>query len=141
MAAPVLRVEDLDVRFHTANGTARAVSGVSFDLWPGETLAIVGESGCGKSVTAMSVLRLIPSPPGEIAIDWWKRRYAGDVIPDEIWKALYLAGLLGKPARIRVKRKDKFWEVTGYDFSRREEDRPAPEAGVGQQPAEPIDFG
>ena len=67
MAAPVLRVEDLDVRFHTANGTARAVSGVSFDLWPGETLAIVGESGCGKSVTAMSVLRLIPSPPGEIA--------------------------------------------------------------------------
>jgi peptide/nickel transport system ATP-binding protein len=67
MATPVLRVEDLDVRFHTANGTAMAVSGVSFDLWPGEMLAIVGESGCGKSVTAMSVLRLIPSPPGEIA--------------------------------------------------------------------------
>ena len=67
MATPVLRVEDLDVRFHTANGTAQAVNGVSFDLHQGETLAIVGESGCGKSVTALSILRLIPSPPGEIA--------------------------------------------------------------------------
>jgi peptide/nickel transport system ATP-binding protein len=66
-AAPILRVEDLDVCFRGPAGVTHAVNGVSFDLWPGETLAIVGESGCGKSVTAMSVLRLIPSPPGEIA--------------------------------------------------------------------------
>jgi peptide/nickel transport system ATP-binding protein len=66
-AQPVLRVEDLEVRFRTADGASRAVNGVSFDLRQGETLAIVGESGCGKSVTALSVLRLIPSPPGEIA--------------------------------------------------------------------------
>lgn len=60
----VLSVRGLRTVFHTDAGTAVAVDGVSFDLAAGETLALVGESGCGKSVTALSILRLIPSPPG-----------------------------------------------------------------------------
>src|SRR5438128_11708444 len=63
---PILRVDDLRTWFFTRDGVVRAVDGVSFHVIPGETLAIVGESGCGKSVTALSVLRLIPSPPGRI---------------------------------------------------------------------------
>ncbi len=66
-AGPLLRVEDLAVVFHTEEGDAHAVDGVSFSLNQGETVALVGESGCGKSVTALSLLRLIPSPPGRIA--------------------------------------------------------------------------
>jgi oligopeptide transport system ATP-binding protein len=62
----ILEVNDLEVRFHTQDGTIFAVNGVSFSLQKGETLGIVGESGCGKSVTMLSVLRLIPIPPAEI---------------------------------------------------------------------------
>ena len=62
----ILEVDGLEVRFHTIDGTVRAVNGVSFSLEEGETLGVVGESGCGKSVTMLSVLRLIPNPPGEI---------------------------------------------------------------------------
>jgi peptide/nickel transport system ATP-binding protein len=62
--APLLTVEDLKTHFFTRDGVVRAVDGVSFSVLPGETLAIVGESGCGKSVTALSILRLIASPPG-----------------------------------------------------------------------------
>src|SRR3990170_6902481 len=62
----VLDVTDLATQFKTADGTVHAVNGVSFHLDQGETLGIVGESGCGKSVTVLSLLRLIPSPPGEI---------------------------------------------------------------------------
>ena len=61
----LLSVEDLRVRFATDQGFARAVDGVSFSLTPGETLCIVGESGCGKSVTALSIMGLVPRPPGE----------------------------------------------------------------------------
>ena len=61
----LLEVRDLTTSFFTDDGVARAVSGVSFDVREGETLALVGESGCGKSVTSLSVLRLIP-PPGKI---------------------------------------------------------------------------
>jgi len=65
-ATPLLEVEDLRTSFFTRDGVVRAVDGVSFHVMPGETLAIVGESGCGKSVTALSVLRLVPWPPGRI---------------------------------------------------------------------------
>src|SRR5690349_16694024 len=63
---PLLDVADLRTWFFTRDGVVRAVDGVSFHVMPGETLAIVGESGCGKSVTALSVLRLVPTPPGRI---------------------------------------------------------------------------
>ncbi|MFH2130525.1 MAG: ABC transporter ATP-binding protein [bacterium] len=63
---PLLDVKDLKTYFFTDNGTVKAVDGVSFDLYEGETLGLVGESGCGKSVSAMSILRLIPNPPGQI---------------------------------------------------------------------------
>jgi oligopeptide transport system ATP-binding protein len=67
MAERILEVNDLRTRFHIAEGTVYAVNGVSFGLSRGETIGIVGESGCGKSVTMMSILGLIPIPPGEIA--------------------------------------------------------------------------
>jgi peptide/nickel transport system ATP-binding protein len=63
---PILDISDLRTWFFTRDGVVRAVDGVSFHVTPGETLAIVGESGCGKTVTALSILRLIPSPPGRI---------------------------------------------------------------------------
>ena len=63
----LLSVENLAVEFAAETGVARAVDGVSFEVRPGEVLGVVGESGCGKSVTAMSILRLIPRPPGRFA--------------------------------------------------------------------------
>ncbi|MCK5484926.1 MAG: ABC transporter ATP-binding protein, partial [Desulfobacterales bacterium] len=62
----LLDIEELRVSFHFPEGITRAVDGISFDLAAGETLGLVGESGCGKSVTALSILSLIPSPPGRI---------------------------------------------------------------------------
>jgi peptide/nickel transport system ATP-binding protein len=64
--APVLDVSGLTTVFHTRTGLVRAVQDVSFSVEAGETLAIVGESGCGKTMTALSLMRLIPTPPGEI---------------------------------------------------------------------------
>jgi len=63
---PLLEVRGLRTAFATENGEAVAVDGISFSIEPGKTLGMVGESGCGKSVTALSILRLIPSPPGRI---------------------------------------------------------------------------
>src|SRR5712664_676382 len=65
-APTILQIEDLQTHFFTAIGTVRAVDGVSYDLKSGETLGVVGESGCGKSVTALSILRLVADPPGRI---------------------------------------------------------------------------
>ena len=66
MSGDLLRIEGLTVGFRTPEGAARALDGVGFALFRGETLGVVGESGCGKSVTALSILGLIPSPPGSI---------------------------------------------------------------------------
>jgi oligopeptide/dipeptide ABC transporter ATP-binding protein len=63
---PLLEVNNLNIAFETSRGDVRPVRDVSFTIYPGQTVALVGESGCGKSVTAMSVLRLIPSPPGKV---------------------------------------------------------------------------
>ena len=63
----LLEVENLQTHFGTQDGVVRAVEGLSFHIDAGETLGIVGESGCGKSVTSMSILRLIQEPPGKIA--------------------------------------------------------------------------
>ncbi len=63
---PLLDVENLKTQFFTQDGVVKAVDGVSFYVNPGETLGIVGESGCGKSITALSLMRLIPTPPGKI---------------------------------------------------------------------------
>ena len=61
-ARPILEIDRLKTHFFTRDGVVRAVDGVSYALYPGETLGVVGESGCGKSITALSVLRLIASP-------------------------------------------------------------------------------
>ncbi len=71
---PLLEIRSLSVQFFTEEGVVRAVENVSFEIYPGEILSIVGESGCGKTVTGLSILRLIPSPPGRIA--------SGDVLFD-----------------------------------------------------------
>src|SRR5581483_10521600 len=62
----LLEVRHLKTQFRTQDGVVKAVDDVSFEIGKGETLGVVGESGCGKSVTALSIMRLIPDPPGRI---------------------------------------------------------------------------
>jgi len=64
--APLLDIDNLHIRFHTLDGIVEAVDGIDFEVYPGETLGLVGESGCGKSVTALSILQLLRCPPAEI---------------------------------------------------------------------------
>jgi peptide/nickel transport system ATP-binding protein/oligopeptide transport system ATP-binding protein len=64
--SPILDIQDLHTSFFTNQGEVKAVDGLSLSIHPGETLGLVGESGCGKSVTALSIMRLVPSPPGKI---------------------------------------------------------------------------
>ena len=66
MMEKILEVKELQTSFFTDRGEVKAVDHVSFDLYKGKTVGIVGESGCGKSVTSLSIMRLIPSPPGKI---------------------------------------------------------------------------
>ena len=66
MKQPILEIKNLAVSFDTYAGEVQAVRGVSFSLQPGETLAIVGESGCGKSVSMQTIMGLLPSPPSRI---------------------------------------------------------------------------
>ncbi len=66
MTSPLMRLRDLRVEFDTRHGRVAALSGVSLDIMPGETLGIVGESGCGKSITALTMMGLLPNPPGHI---------------------------------------------------------------------------
>ena len=66
MAEPLLKVENLKTYFYTEEGVVPAVDGLDFELMPDETLAIVGESGCGKSVTSISILQIVATPPGKI---------------------------------------------------------------------------
>jgi oligopeptide transport system ATP-binding protein len=63
---PILDMRNLEVQFNTLDGIVHAVNGVSYFAEAGKTLGIVGESGCGKSVSVLSILRLIPDPPGKI---------------------------------------------------------------------------
>src|SRR5918999_2338133 len=63
---PLLEVRSLKTQFFTQDGVVKAVDDVTFHVMPGETLGVVGESGCGKSMTGLSIMRLIPNPPGKI---------------------------------------------------------------------------
>jgi peptide/nickel transport system ATP-binding protein len=80
MGNKLLEIQDLSVHFHTPEGIARAVDGVSFYLDAGETIGLVGESGCGKSVTSLAIIGLIPSPPGRI--ESGRIRFAGRNLRD-----------------------------------------------------------
>ena len=66
MKVALLEIEGLKTQFFTSAGTVRAVDGVDYTVEEGETVAVVGESGCGKSVTALSIMRLVADPPGKI---------------------------------------------------------------------------
>src|SRR5258708_2336892 len=97
-AKPLLEVEDLRTYFFTRDGVVRAVDGVSISVAEGETLAIVGESGCGKSVTSLSILRLIQTPPGRIVSS--SIRFQGvDLLDLDAAMQRSLSGLTREPMR------------------------------------------
>ena len=82
----LLEVKDLRTQFFTQDGVVKAVNGISYQVDQGETLGIVGESGCGKSVGVMSLMRLIPMPPGKIVGGevWFQGRDLMKISDDEM---------------------------------------------------------
>ncbi|GEM_PF-14663 len=97
--APLLSVRGLVTRFYTYEGTVQALDGIDFDVRGGETFGIVGETGCGKSVTALSILRLVPSPPGKIE--------EGEVlflVPQETWEKIRRAEASAVPLLRNLRR-------------------------------------
>jgi ABC-type dipeptide/oligopeptide/nickel transport system ATPase component len=91
---PLIEVKGLKTYFHTESGVVRSVDGVDFSIEPQKTLGVVGESGCGKSVTALSIMGLIPSPPGRIE--------AGEIIYRQNGKQVDLAQLNPKGSAMRA---------------------------------------
>ena len=88
---PLLEVEGLRVEFKTRNGIARVIDDLHLSVMPGETLGVVGESGCGKSMTALSIMGLVPIPPGRIAAG--KIMLDGDMDAGA-WSCGMVAGLI-----------------------------------------------
>ena len=88
MSRQLLDIRDLSITFDTPEGRARAVEGVDLTIAAGESLGLVGESGCGKSVTSLSILGLIPSPPGRVgpAVIRFEDRNLLDLDPEELQK-------------------------------------------------------
>ncbi|MBI1375529.1 MAG: ATP-binding cassette domain-containing protein [Phycisphaera sp.] len=86
MTQPLLKIEDLAVSFDTSEGTVRAVNGVNMSVYPGQTLGVVGESGCGKSVSALSTLQLVPTPPG--SFDGGRILFDGENVLDKSEKEM-----------------------------------------------------
>ncbi|MCI4371646.1 MAG: ABC transporter ATP-binding protein [Thermoplasmata archaeon] len=100
---PLLSVRGLRTEFLTPHGTVRAADGVDFDIEPGEVLGLVGESGCGKSVTALSIMYLIPTPPGRIAAgEVWFRGI--NLLAGSQGEAVLRSGFRGK---LRLVRNDR----------------------------------
>ena len=95
----LIEVKNLQTKFYTQDGVVNAVNGVSFHVDEGETLGIVGESGCGKSVSVLSVMRLIPMPPGKITAGevWFQGRDLTKISDDEMRQVRGNNGNSGDP--------------------------------------------
>ena len=94
---PLLKIEDLAVSFGTDAGRVRAVTGVNLTIYPHQTLAVVGESGCGKSVTALSILQLVPTPPGHYDSGriWWAAKQDDQATDLLRWSQRQMRGIRG----------------------------------------------